>query len=107
MSNKILVLCSVSSESEAKLIAMALVEEKLAACVTIQPRVQSVYRWQGKVEQAEEYLLLIKTRASLWDALRGRVLQLHSYDVPELIAVPVSHGNPAYLRWIDESTSAQ
>jgi periplasmic divalent cation tolerance protein len=104
MSNKILVFCSVSSHSEAKSIARTLVEEKLAACVAIQPLVESVYRWQGNVEVAEEYLLLIKTRASLWDALRGRILQLHSYDVPELIAVPVTHGNPAYLEWIDEST---
>ena len=107
MSNKIVIFCAAPSIVEAKTIARFLVEERLAACVSLMPNVQSIYRWQGQVEEAEEVLLIIKSRASLWEALRARVMALHPYDVPELIAFPVSHGNPAYLAWIDESTASQ
>ncbi len=107
MSNKIIVFCTVPSASEAKSLAQTLVGEQLAACATLLPAVQSVYRWQGVVEEAEENLLMIKTTEARWEAIRQRILELHSYDVPEILAVPVMAGLLAYLEWIDSSTAAQ
>lgn len=104
MSNKIIVFCTVSSLAEGKTVAQALVAEELAACVTLLPPVQSVYRWQGKIEEAQEVLLMIKTREGQWEALRQRIQELHSYEIPEIIGVPITAGNPAYLEWIDRST---
>jgi periplasmic divalent cation tolerance protein len=85
----------------AERIATALVEERLAACVTALPGARSVYRWQGKVEHADECVLLIKARADDYPALEQRLLALHPYDVPELLALPVLAGNPAYLAWLE------
>ncbi|MCW5965892.1 MAG: divalent-cation tolerance protein CutA [Bryobacterales bacterium] len=107
MSNKIIVFCTVASVSEGKYLAQALVAEELVACVTLLPPVQSVYRWQGKIEEAEEVLLLIKTREGRWEAVRQRIQALHSYENPEIIAVPITTGSPAYLEWIDRSTGLQ
>lgn len=104
MSNKIAVFCTTSSPDEASRIAKALVSEGLAACVTRLPGVHSVYQWEGKVEEAGEILLIAKTRASLWDALRERVLALHSYEVPEIVALPITQGHLPYMEWIDRST---
>ena len=90
----------------AQLIAQTLIEEQLAACVNILPHVTSVYRWQGKIEQDQESLLLIKTRSDRFTKLQETIKKLHPYELPELIAVAVSDGSDDYLRWIDRSLSS-
>ena len=96
----LLVITNCPDESCANAIALALVEERLAACVNILPRVQSVYRWQGAVESASEIPLLIKTSAERYPALEAAIRARHPYDVPEIIALPLSQGLPAYLNWV-------
>lgn len=90
-------------EADATAFARRLVEDRVAACVTVQGPVRSVYRWQGAVEEEPEQLVLIKTTRARAAALRERVVELHPYDVPELIVMPVIDGNAAYLRWVAES----
>ncbi len=85
-------------------IAEDLVRERLAACVNLVPGVTSVYTWEGKLERSPECLLIIKSRASLSKRLVRRVRELHSYSVPEVVTFRISSGNPAYLRWVAEST---
>ena len=97
------VLTTVSSAEEAKRIAHSLVEERLAACVNIACDTESVYRWEGEVEIAQEILLLIKTRVEKIADLEAAVRRLHSYDVPEFVILKVDGGSAAYLKWIDES----
>lgn len=102
---KIVVLVTCGSRPEARKIARALLERQLAACVNLLPgRVESVYRWKGKVERAREVLLLIKTSRRVFAALEKEIRRLHSYEVPEIIALPISAGSPAYLKWISQST---
>ena len=101
----IVVLVTVGSVAEGERLSRALVEERLAACVNRIPAVQSVYRWQGKVEQSAEELLVIKTRADLFAALEKRVRELHSYSVPEVIALPIMNGSEAYLKWLGEQVA--
>lgn len=96
-----LLLSACPDAESAGCIAAALVEEQLAACVTVLPGARSVYRWQGAVEHADECVLLIKARADDYPALERRLLALHPYDVPELLALPVLAGNPAYLAWLE------
>jgi len=103
--NHAVVFITASSPAEGKTIADALVNEKLAACVNQVPGISSTYSWQGKVERATEVLLIAKTGWPLVNPLIARVKELHSYTVPEVIALPIAHGNPAYLRWIDETTA--
>ena len=99
------VVCFVTiSPAEAKKMAQALVEGKLAACVNIIPAVQSIYSWQGKICDDKESLLVIKTHAERFEALRDKIVELHSYDVAEVIAMPIVGGNPPYLRWVTENT---
>lgn len=102
MKEFIVVYVTVSSSDEGKRIAQALVEERLAACVNQLPGVRSTYRWQGKIEEGSEELLIIKTNKDLFTALQQRVCELHSYAVPEVIAVPMIAGSEAYLQWLDE-----
>lgn len=83
--------------------ARDLVESKLAACVNVLPSVQSIYRWQGEVETAQEILLLIKTTSDRFPELQRRIIHLHSYETPEIIALPVSMVSDKYLAWIQES----
>ena len=91
------------SAREARKIARALVERRLAACGNVvEAPVRSIYRWKGKVESAKEYLLLIKTTRKRFSALQGEVKRLHSYDVPEIIALPIAAGSAEYLRWVSE-----
>jgi periplasmic divalent cation tolerance protein len=103
MTDKRIVLSTASSEEEARKIARHLVERQLAACVNIVPQIESVYRWQGKVEEAREWLLLIKTTSERFPAVRDALLELHSYDVPECIAIAAEDGSAGYLDWIGES----
>lgn len=105
MTDKIIVLISCGSRAEARRIARALVEARLAACVNIvEARVESIYRWNGKVERARELLLIVKSSRKRFAALEAQVRQMHSYDVPEIVAVPIERGSRAYLAWLDEST---
>jgi len=90
-------------EAEARKIGKALVEEKLAACVNFHP-IQSIYRWEGKIEEEGEIAVLVKTRAELVDRVIERVKELHSYEVPDIISLPIEKGYPAYLQWVEEST---
>ena len=90
---------------EAPDLARALVDERLAACVNIVRSVRSIYRWRGEVCDDEEALLVIKTRAARLRALRARVAELHSYDIPEVLALPIEGGHPAYLAWLEEATA--
>lgn len=96
-----LILTTCPDQALATTIAQALVDELLAACVNILPGVRSVYRWRGKTETAEEYLLVIKARTSAYDAIERRIRALHSYELPETIAVPIVAGAHAYLAWLD------
>lgn len=103
---KIVVLVTTSDAEDASRIARALVDEKLCACVNVVGPIRSVFKWEGKVCDEAEALLVIKTRGALFDRLCGRIRELHSYDVPEVIALPIVAGNDAYLRWIDKETGA-
>lgn len=103
MTDKRLVLSTVENNEEARVIASALVEKRLAACVNILGPIQSIYRWKDAVEDSQEYLLLIKTTEALFPRLRDELKQLHSYEVPECIAIDIEDGLPAYLEWIGES----
>jgi len=85
-------------------LARALVDEGLAACVNIVPGVQSIYQWEGKLQEDEEVLCLIKTRPAVFDRARARILALHPYEVPEILAFAVADGSPAYLDWLTKST---
>jgi len=95
------VFTTTSSEDEARRIAKALVENRLAACVSIVKNVESVYVWRGKVEKAVEHLLIIKTREDMVPKVIDTVKKSHSYEVPEIIAIPIEKGLENYLRWID------
>lgn len=101
MAEPIVVLVTAGSQEEAGRIAETLVAEMLAACVNLIPGVTSVYRWEGKVQRDREWLLVIKSRQDVLDDLVQRVLLLHSYEVPEIIALPLVGGSQDYLRWID------
>jgi periplasmic divalent cation tolerance protein len=107
MTDKRVVLTTCGSAEEARRIARELVERRLAACVNIVPQIESVYRWKGEVESASEWLLLIKTTADTWDSLRAAIGELHSYDVPECVAIAVEDGSAAYLDWIGESVGGR
>ncbi len=103
MSGFLIVFCTCGNEQEALRLANALVERRLAACVNVFPRVESIYRWQGEVKHEAEYLLLIKTTEERFGSLRDGITELHSYEVPELLAVPVWGGSDKYLAWVQES----
>lgn len=92
------------SEDEAAGIARALVESRLAACVNIVRNIRSIYAWQGNIEDDTEVLMIAKTQRNLFDALSAKVRELHSYDVPEIIALSIIDGSEDYLEWIKEST---
>jgi len=101
--NCLVVICNVPDEETAMHIATVLVQEQLAACVNILPACRSVYRWQGRLEQSNEIPLLIKTTKDAYPALEQQLSALHPYDVPEIIALPMVQGLPAYLTWVSES----
>ncbi|MEO8048959.1 MAG: divalent-cation tolerance protein CutA [Acidobacteriota bacterium] len=101
MTDKIVVLTACDSEKHAVELARHLVEIRLAACVNILPKARSIYRWQEKIEDAGEWLLLIKSRRDLFTALRAEIQKLHTYEVPEVIALPVVDGSLPYLGWLE------
>ena len=103
MTDKILVLATASSKNEARKIGRALVERLLAACVNIVPQVNSIYRWEGEVEEGEEWLLIIKTTRAAFERVRDAIKELHSYDVPECICLAIEEGSVEYLSWIGQS----
>jgi len=101
----VVVLVTAGDAGEAARIGRTLVEERLAACANLVGPIRSVYRWQGAVEEAAEHLLLVKARADDLPALEARVRALHSYQVPEVLALPVAAGSAAYLAWLAQSTA--
>jgi periplasmic divalent cation tolerance protein len=103
MTDKIVILSTCSSEAEAEKIARLLVEERLAACVNVIPRMRSFYRWNGAVESAEECLLVIKSARDLFERLRAVLEQAHSYEVPEAIAIPILDGAETYMSWLESN----
>jgi len=103
MTDKRIVLTTTGSEEEARKIARHLVEHQLAACVNIVPRIESVYRWQGQVESSQEWLLLIKTSAERFPSVRDAIQKLHSYELPECLAIDIEEGSAEYLAWISDS----
>ena len=105
MTDKIIVLSTCPSREEAERIGKAIVEARLAACVNLVDGIHSIYLWKGEMEQNTEVLLVIKTRRELFNALRERLSQMHTYEVPEVLAVPVIDGSPAYLDWIDREVA--
>jgi len=100
-----LVLTTAGSAEEAKKIAHALVDGRLAACVNIVPHIESVYRWKEQVESAEEWLLLIKTRSAAFGRVRDAIAELHSYELPECIMLELAEGDNAYLDWLAKNTN--
>jgi periplasmic divalent cation tolerance protein len=106
MTNKIVVLSTCGSEEEAGRIAHRLLEAHLAACVTVIKQVRSFYRWQGKIEESSEFLLAIKTSRNLFEPLRAVLESAHSYELPEVLALPVVAGSPDYLAWLDTELTA-
>jgi len=103
VSGRVVALSTVGSAKDAERLARALVERRLAACVNLVPGVVSHYRFLGELHRDDEWLLVIKTRAERLDALRAALVELHPYEVPELVALEISGGNEPYLRWLDES----
>ncbi len=102
----LLILCTCPDRDSAEEIAERLVAARLAACVNIVPDLTSVYRWQGAVERSEELLLLIKSRKEQYPLLQETLREAHPYDLPEIIALPIAAGLPAYLSWIDQNLEA-
>jgi periplasmic divalent cation tolerance protein len=101
MTDKIVVLTTCDSEKQGAQLARHLVEHRLAACVNILPKGRSIYRWQDKIEDAGEWVLLIKSRRDLFAALRAEIRRVHTYEIPEVIAIPIVDGSEAYLGWLD------
>ena len=106
MTDKIVVLSTASSAAEAETIARQLVDERLAACVNVVTGVRSFYRWKGKIEDSGEWLLVIKSSRGRFEELRAALEKLHSYDVPEVIALPVVDGTKNYLNWMEGELGA-
>ena len=103
----IAVFITTANSEEAARLAEMLVVERLAACVQILPEIESVYRWQGKIERQREVLLIAKTVASKFAALESKVCALHSYETPEIVAVPLTTGSPPYLAWLSANVAAE
>ena len=102
-----LIVCTCPDEATAQLIAEQLVDKHQAACVSILPGVTSVYRWQGAVESTQEHMLFVKTTTEHYNKLEATILELHPYELPEIIAVPIADGLAGYLSWIDDSLGNQ
>jgi periplasmic divalent cation tolerance protein len=105
MMSAAIVLSTLPADHDPAPLARALVDERLAACVNVLPPMQSIYRWEGQVEQTSEHQLIIKTSSERVEALKARLAQLHPYDVPEILVLPVADGANTYLDWVLASTS--
>ncbi len=92
--------CTVPDEKTARKIAHTLVEEDLAACVSMVPYIQSIYKWQGTIHEDKEVLLMIKTCQKTWKKMKDRIMEIHPYEVPEIIATPIIEGNDKYVEWV-------
>lgn len=103
MTDKVVIMVTASSRRECRKIARRLIEGKLAACVSISQPVQSVYWWEGKIEQSGEFLMFIKTRRDLFPEIRAEIALVHSYHTPEIICLPIIDGSPNYLQWVSDS----
>jgi periplasmic divalent cation tolerance protein len=106
MTDKIVVFSACSSAEEAREIARKLVDARLAACVNVLPGVRSFYRWKGAIEEADEWLLVIKSSRDLFDSLRAELEKAHTYETPEVVAVPIVEGAPNYLNWLEAELGA-
>ncbi len=100
----LLVMCTFPNADEARQIGTQLIEMQAAACVNLVPSVESIYPWEGEIKDSTEVLALIKTTANNFPELQARIDELHPYDVPEVIAIPIEHGAPAYLSWVSAMT---
>src|SRR5579872_2644128 len=107
MTDRRIVMATAASKEEAQTIAQALVDRRLAACVNILGPMQSIYRWKGAVEESNEWLLIVKTTATMTAQVDALVRTLHSYEVPEVIVLPLESGSEPYLRWIGESVGPE
>ena len=105
MTDKKIVLTTAGSAEEARKIAEALVQRRLAACVNIVPQIESIYRWQGKIESAREWLLIVKTTGGCYERVRAAISELHSYELPECIMLEIAEGDQKYLDWLTKNTS--
>ena len=103
MTDKVVIMVTAVSRRECRKIARRLIEEKLAACVSITQSIQSVYRWEGKIDQSKEFLMLIKTTRNLFPQIKVEIAQIHSNHTPEIICLPIIDGSPNYLQWISDS----
>ncbi|MDT7042033.1 divalent-cation tolerance protein CutA [Candidatus Nitronereus thalassa] len=101
----IVVFVTTSSEEEAAALAKLLVAQHLVACVNVLPKVKSFFQWEGKISEEEEYLMILKTRMPLFNTLKKAITAQHSYDVPEIIALPIVQGSESYLSWIQDMTN--
>ncbi len=106
VTDKIVVLTTCESQDQAEQLARRLIEDRLAACVNILPGARSIYRWKDKIEDAAEFVLVIKSRRDVFDKLRAAIARLHSYEIPEVIALPVVDGSDAYLKWLDRELAS-
>ncbi|HCB13572.1 MAG TPA: divalent-cation tolerance protein CutA [Gammaproteobacteria bacterium] len=102
----LVVYCTCPDQAMAERIAETTVRERLAACASLVPGLTSIYRWQGAIQHDSEWLLIIKTRSTVYPLLEARIRELHSYDTPEIIALPIQIGSAAYLDWIAGNTGA-
>ena len=105
MTDKIVILSACSTEQEAETLARLLVDDRLAACVSVIPRVRSFYHWQGAVQSSEECLLIIKSSRDLFDSVRTKLEAVHTYEIPEVLALPVVEGAPNYMNWLTANLS--
>ena len=104
LADALVVLTTLPNADAAAALAKTIVEERLAACGNILPAVRSIYRWQGKTQDEPEVLVVLKTQRALFEPLRARIVQLHPYEVPEVIALPIAEGHQPYLDWIASET---
>lgn len=107
MTGVLLVYITTPNQAEAKRIAKILIEEKLAACANILPAIESVYYWEGELEQSSESLLLLKTHTEVFESLMERAKELHPYELPCIVALPLCHGLPGFLNWVAEEVDVK
>jgi periplasmic divalent cation tolerance protein len=102
--NQLVILCTVPDRGSGERIARSLVQERLAGCVNLVPGVVSTFRWEGEVKEEQELLMIIKTAAGRFEAVREAIIKLHPYDIPEVIALPITEADPKYIAWLTENS---